>query len=473
MAISSPLLEDVSIDGATGILINITGGPDLTLHEVNEASSLIQQAAHEDANIIFGSVIDPNLSDEVRITVIATGFDRAVAHIEDPMPSMQPERKRATQIAMPYTGVPAAARPHVPPTQSPMRHDQQVEMHDAAGDARAADAPRPDAGDRADAHRRASAAVARRSRRAAEGRPASVGRALRRRGDRARHPGLLAPSAPLRRVASPSRARCRVARVIFLESFARPLMVCHAIAAAVLVGATTHHLLWCRHYLRGSYSRVKAERRFATICAIAFVSTFAAGNLLYPTYKVRVRAEYFDNGAGHRRRGQAARRRPPRVGMSDRRRRRPSCGRCRRSRASSTSRSTGSRSAAWRASRCGFFRASSTPRTSRACCRSTSAVGGAVRDGVARRRRRAGDRVVPRRRRTGVKPNAFCTACARGDHRLRDPVHAADLRAPATHLLRSARPSLVRRVDARRRCRWATTDRSCGASPARSSPAVA
>src|SRR4029079_14807094 len=77
MAISSPLLEDVSIEGATGILINITGGPDLTLHEVNEASSLIQAAAHEDGNIIFGSVIDPNLSDEVRSTVIATGFDRA------------------------------------------------------------------------------------------------------------------------------------------------------------------------------------------------------------------------------------------------------------------------------------------------------------------------------------------------------------------------------------------------------------
>jgi cell division protein FtsZ len=57
-AISSPLLEDVSIDGATGILINITGGPDLTLFEVNEASSLIQEAAHEEANIIFGSVID-------------------------------------------------------------------------------------------------------------------------------------------------------------------------------------------------------------------------------------------------------------------------------------------------------------------------------------------------------------------------------------------------------------------------------
>jgi len=75
-AISSPLLEDASIEGATGILINITGGPDLTLSEIHEAASLIQGAAHEDANIIFGSVIDANMEDQVRITVIATGFDR-------------------------------------------------------------------------------------------------------------------------------------------------------------------------------------------------------------------------------------------------------------------------------------------------------------------------------------------------------------------------------------------------------------
>jgi cell division protein FtsZ len=73
-AISSPLLEDVSINGATGILINITGGPDLTLAEMNEACSLIEEAADPDANIIFGSVIDPHAGDEVRITVIATGF---------------------------------------------------------------------------------------------------------------------------------------------------------------------------------------------------------------------------------------------------------------------------------------------------------------------------------------------------------------------------------------------------------------
>ena len=77
-AISSPLLEDVSINGATGIIINITGGPDLTLFEVNEASSLITEEANEDAEIIFGSVIDDNLKDEVRVTVIATGFNPVV-----------------------------------------------------------------------------------------------------------------------------------------------------------------------------------------------------------------------------------------------------------------------------------------------------------------------------------------------------------------------------------------------------------
>jgi len=83
-AISSPLLEDVSINGATGILINITGGPDLTLSEVNEAASLIEEAADPGANIIFGSVIDANAGDEVRITVIATGFQGGV-HAEAPV----------------------------------------------------------------------------------------------------------------------------------------------------------------------------------------------------------------------------------------------------------------------------------------------------------------------------------------------------------------------------------------------------
>ena len=73
-AISSPLLEDISIQGARGVLINITGGPDLGVHEINEAASMIQEEADDDANIIFGAVIDENLTDEIRITVIATGF---------------------------------------------------------------------------------------------------------------------------------------------------------------------------------------------------------------------------------------------------------------------------------------------------------------------------------------------------------------------------------------------------------------
>jgi cell division protein FtsZ len=76
-AISSPLLEDITICGARGILINITGGADLTLYEVNEASTLVQEEAHEEANIIFGAVIDENLREEMRVTVIATGFGRA------------------------------------------------------------------------------------------------------------------------------------------------------------------------------------------------------------------------------------------------------------------------------------------------------------------------------------------------------------------------------------------------------------
>ena len=75
-AISSPLLEDISIHGAKGVLINITGASDMTLHEVNEASMLIQEEAHEDAHIIFGSVIDEKMGEEIRVTVIATGFGK-------------------------------------------------------------------------------------------------------------------------------------------------------------------------------------------------------------------------------------------------------------------------------------------------------------------------------------------------------------------------------------------------------------
>jgi cell division protein FtsZ len=78
-AISSPLLEDASVKGARGVIINVTGGSDLSLVEVSEASAIIQEAAHEEANIIFGAVVDPTMDGRVKITVIATGFDRLSA----------------------------------------------------------------------------------------------------------------------------------------------------------------------------------------------------------------------------------------------------------------------------------------------------------------------------------------------------------------------------------------------------------
>ena len=89
-AISSPLLEDANVQGARGVIINITGGPDLTLSEVSEASEIIHQAAHEDANIIFGAVMNPNMEGKVKITVIATGFDPVRASMSPAAQSLMP-----------------------------------------------------------------------------------------------------------------------------------------------------------------------------------------------------------------------------------------------------------------------------------------------------------------------------------------------------------------------------------------------
>jgi cell division protein FtsZ len=117
-AVSSPLLEDSSMNGARGVIINITGGPDMSLMEVNEASCVIQEAAHEEANIIFGAVIDPNLNGRVKITVIATGFDRAEAARRAPAAALPTPTDLAnytahiTRAAEPQTVAP------LPPTQS-------------------------------------------------------------------------------------------------------------------------------------------------------------------------------------------------------------------------------------------------------------------------------------------------------------------------------------------------------------------
>jgi len=75
-AISSQLL-DITIDGARGVLFNVTGGPNMTLFEVNQAAAIIRETAHPDVNLIFGAVIDPEMGDEIRVTVIATGFERS------------------------------------------------------------------------------------------------------------------------------------------------------------------------------------------------------------------------------------------------------------------------------------------------------------------------------------------------------------------------------------------------------------
>ncbi len=100
-AICSPLLEDISINGATGVLVNITGGPDLTIDEVTAINSIVQEAAGDEAEMIFGAVTDTNLEGSVRVTVIATGFGEPV---EEEEPEPVPRRRERVVIGSKYTG---------------------------------------------------------------------------------------------------------------------------------------------------------------------------------------------------------------------------------------------------------------------------------------------------------------------------------------------------------------------------------
>ena len=137
-AVSSPLLEDSSVHGARGVIINVTGGPDLSLMEVNEASCVIQEAAHEDANIIFGAVEDPSLVGKVKITVIATGFDRksasrSVQTHASPTPvdlSNYTEHFRGAQSA-------ASSGPHAVSHEATITVDTTFENTGKAGNGRA------------------------------------------------------------------------------------------------------------------------------------------------------------------------------------------------------------------------------------------------------------------------------------------------------------------------------------------------
>jgi cell division protein FtsZ len=119
-AISSPLLEDVTLDGATGLLVNITGGPNLSLREVDEAVSMAHAAADPDANIIFGSVIDERMGDEVKITVIATGFQPRDADRRPPRATSQ-----TIQVQVPASLPVAKIQPPPPPVAEARAREPQ------------------------------------------------------------------------------------------------------------------------------------------------------------------------------------------------------------------------------------------------------------------------------------------------------------------------------------------------------------
>ncbi|MEZ4227771.1 MAG: cell division protein FtsZ [Polyangiaceae bacterium] len=116
-AIQSPLLDNISVDGATGVLINVVGGPDMKMREINEAATYIQEQAHEDANIIFGATIDENMSEAIKVTVIATGFERAA---EEPQELLRQASRQPLERPAPR----AEARP----SEAPARREPRPEV---------------------------------------------------------------------------------------------------------------------------------------------------------------------------------------------------------------------------------------------------------------------------------------------------------------------------------------------------------
>jgi len=138
LAIQSPLLDDISVDGATGVLINVVGGPEMRMREVKEAASLIQEQAHEDANIIFGATIDESMGDAIKVTVIATGFDRSneiPVELHEDM-AIDHGRDHASEYARkPALSVRPAARaatipPAAPPRSRPAPRTERVERYE-------------------------------------------------------------------------------------------------------------------------------------------------------------------------------------------------------------------------------------------------------------------------------------------------------------------------------------------------------
>jgi len=140
-AVQSPLLDNISVHGATGVLINVVGGPDMKMKEIQEAASLIQEQAHEDANIIFGASIDENMADTLKVTVIATGFQHATEEMpvevarratvvrQEPRDSVIPA-PRATQPSRTETAVPAYStrRPQAPSIATTANSSREPQM---------------------------------------------------------------------------------------------------------------------------------------------------------------------------------------------------------------------------------------------------------------------------------------------------------------------------------------------------------
>jgi cell division protein FtsZ len=121
-AISSQLL-DITIDGARGVLFNITGGPNMTLYEVNQAAAIIRETAHPDVNMIFGAVIDPNLGDQIRVTVIATGFERTAM----PRRTLAMPRNEAKPAGIPTARHPESVTVDAPSTRQASSQEFRVQ----------------------------------------------------------------------------------------------------------------------------------------------------------------------------------------------------------------------------------------------------------------------------------------------------------------------------------------------------------
>lgn len=151
-AIASPLLEEINIEGATGILINVTAGENITLRELHEACAVVQSASHEDANVIFGAVIDENMTDEIRVTVIATGFpvDRFAdkAETQQAQPPLQKLTRAGANATIPMQATAPEQHAHVPapvPTPTPAQPVAETHTVPATPPPRPAPEPQPQA----------------------------------------------------------------------------------------------------------------------------------------------------------------------------------------------------------------------------------------------------------------------------------------------------------------------------------------